>query len=54
MKLLVVVYEPLAVVIVTGPVVAPGGTVTWTERTEVARKLVAGVPLKTTDLAPSR
>ncbi|MGA2590583.1 MAG: hypothetical protein ABSH32_11745 [Bryobacteraceae bacterium] len=45
---------PLAVVTVTGPVVAPAGTVTRMDWTEVETALTAGVPLKATEVAPSR
>jgi hypothetical protein len=49
----VVVNDPLAVVTVTGPVVAPAGTVAWTDCDEVDKKAAAGVPLKDTAVAPS-
>ena len=44
----------MGVVTVTGPVVAPAGTVTQTPWLEGTPKLVAGVPLKETAVVPSR
>ena len=44
----------MAVVMVTGPVVAPSGTVAQTEWTDVTEKLVAGTPLKLTEVGPRR
>ena len=53
-KLDVVVKEPLAVVTVIGPEVAPCGTLTQTLWPDVDVTSVAGTPLNVTDVAPSR
>lgn len=42
------VYEPPALVIVTGPVVAPAGTATETPQSEFTTSEVAATPLKVT------
>jgi hypothetical protein len=49
-----VVTDPFPVVTVTGPLVAPLGTVTSTDCTDVEIGPTAGVPLKVTDLTPSK
>src|SRR5438876_917467 len=51
-KLLVLVAVPPGVVTLTGPVVAPLGTVAAIEVDEVTEKLTALVPLNVTDVAP--
>lgn len=43
-----VVYEPPALVIVTGPVVAPGGMIAVTPQSELTTSEVAATPLNVT------
>ena len=53
-KFSVVVNEPLAVVMVTGPVMAPAGMVALTDCPDVTKLFAAATPLKVTDVAPSK
>ena len=48
------VAVPFGVVTTTGPLVAPGGTVAETYSLEMLWKSLAGIPLKVTEVVPSR
>jgi len=50
-KLLVLVAVPADVITLTGPVVAPAGTVAWIAEAELTEKM-APTPLKVTDVTP--